>query len=184
MLALLEQAKGKGGAHRLSGDGAHTYFPKKIRKDFDQFFETEMPPKALEPLLRRAKDSRIAYTRASARKPTVSTSTRRSSRMPRASSAGRSGRSTCRDEGAGRLRPGLRALLLRSRRHGLQGVRRLRRQGRHRHLPGPPLPESYRALALQGAEIILIGYNTPISALALDLNELCMRAGAYAMPAS
>ena len=33
-------------------------------------------------------------------------------------------------------------------------------------------PESYRALALQGAEIILIGYNTPISALALDLNEL------------
>src|SRR5205807_1897861 len=41
-------------------------------------------------------------------------------------------------------------------------------------------PESYRSLALQGAEIILIGYNTPISALALDLNELCMRAGAYA----
>jgi predicted amidohydrolase len=41
-------------------------------------------------------------------------------------------------------------------------------------------PESYRALALQGAEIILIGYNTPISALALDLNELCLRSGAYA----
>jgi predicted amidohydrolase len=41
-------------------------------------------------------------------------------------------------------------------------------------------PESYRALGLQGAEIILIGYNTPLSPLALDLNELCMRAGAYA----
>ena len=41
-------------------------------------------------------------------------------------------------------------------------------------------PESYRALALQGAEFILIGYNTPISALALDLNELCLRSGAYA----
>jgi predicted amidohydrolase len=41
-------------------------------------------------------------------------------------------------------------------------------------------PESYRALALAGAEIILIGYNTPISALALDLNDLCLRAGAYA----
>jgi predicted amidohydrolase len=41
-------------------------------------------------------------------------------------------------------------------------------------------PESYRALALQGAEVILIGYNTPISALALDLNELCLRSGAYA----
>src|SRR2546427_9581414 len=32
-------------------------------------------------------------------------------------------------------------------------------------------PESYRCLALQGAELILIGYNTPISALALDLRS-------------
>ena len=28
-----------------------TYFPKRIRDDYDQFFETEVPPKALEPLL-------------------------------------------------------------------------------------------------------------------------------------
>src|SRR5206468_1957779 len=41
-------------------------------------------------------------------------------------------------------------------------------------------PESYRALALQGAQIILVGYNTPTSPLALDLNELCLRSGAYA----
>src|SRR5207245_4871483 len=41
-------------------------------------------------------------------------------------------------------------------------------------------PESYRCLALQGAEIILVGYNTPASPLALDLNELCLRSGAYA----
>src|SRR5207245_2699894 len=41
-------------------------------------------------------------------------------------------------------------------------------------------PESYRALALQGAEVILVGYNTPSSPLALDLNELCLRSGAYA----
>src|SRR5437016_3471576 len=40
-----------------------TYFPKKIRPDFDQFFETEVPPKALEPLLRRAAEARIAATR-------------------------------------------------------------------------------------------------------------------------
>src|ERR1700741_139662 len=37
-----------------------TYFPKKIRKDFDQFFETEVPPKCLEPLLRRATEERVA----------------------------------------------------------------------------------------------------------------------------
>ena len=30
-----------------------------------------------------------------------------------------------------------------------------------------------------GAELVLIGYNTPLSPLALDLNELCLRAGAY-----
>ena len=40
-------------------------------------------------------------------------------------------------------------------------------------------PESYRSLGLLGAEIVLIGYNTPLSPLALDLNELCLRAGAY-----
>src|SRR3990170_7218477 len=37
-----------------------TYFPKRIRKDFDQFFEAEVPPKALEPLLRRAAEARVA----------------------------------------------------------------------------------------------------------------------------
>src|SRR5262249_18333407 len=34
--------------------------------------------------------------------------------------------------------------------------------------------------ALPGAEISLIGYTPPSAATALDLNELCMRAGAYA----
>src|SRR5437867_12243897 len=37
-----------------------TYFAKKIRPDFDQFFETEVPPKPLEPLLSRAAEARIA----------------------------------------------------------------------------------------------------------------------------
>ena len=37
-----------------------TYFPKKIRPDFEQFFEHEVPPKALEPLLRHAAAARVA----------------------------------------------------------------------------------------------------------------------------
>src|SRR4030095_17184176 len=37
-----------------------TYFPKRIRDDYDQFFETEVPPKALLPLLERAKAARMA----------------------------------------------------------------------------------------------------------------------------
>src|SRR5260370_34969837 len=61
MLALREQAEGQGVELIAYPEMAlTTYFPKKIRKDFDQFFETEMPPKALEPLLRRAKETGIA----------------------------------------------------------------------------------------------------------------------------
>jgi len=37
-----------------------TYFPKKIRDDYEQFFENEVPPKALEPLLRRARQAGVA----------------------------------------------------------------------------------------------------------------------------
>jgi predicted amidohydrolase len=48
-------------------------------------------------------------------------------------------------------------------------------------------PESYRVMALQGADLILIGYNTPVGlgdpyeldALAPFHNHLCMQAGAY-----
>src|SRR6058998_2980750 len=61
MLALLEQAKRQGVELLAYPEMAlTTYFPKRIRKDFDQFFETEMPPKALEPLLRRAKEAGVA----------------------------------------------------------------------------------------------------------------------------
>lgn len=39
--------------------------------------------------------------------------------------------------------------------------------------------ETYRCLGLAGAELVLIGYNTPAAPQALALNELVMRAGAY-----
>src|SRR6266699_5098046 len=61
MLALLDQAKQQGVELIAYPEMAlTTYFPKKIRRDFDQFFESEVPPKALEPLLRRAAEARIA----------------------------------------------------------------------------------------------------------------------------
>ncbi|MBM3553918.1 MAG: N-carbamoyl-D-amino-acid hydrolase, partial [Alphaproteobacteria bacterium] len=48
-------------------------------------------------------------------------------------------------------------------------------------------PETYRVLALQGAEMVLLGYNTPVhnppapdhDDLALFHNTLCMQSGAY-----
>ena len=54
MLGLLEQAAREGVELVVFPEMAlTTYFPKKIRRDFDQFFESEVPPKALEPLLRQ-----------------------------------------------------------------------------------------------------------------------------------
>ena len=57
MLGLLEQAVAEGVEILAYPEMAlTTYFPKRVRDDFDQFFETEMPPKALAPLLQRARD--------------------------------------------------------------------------------------------------------------------------------
>src|SRR5258706_14697889 len=61
MLTLLDEAASGGVELIVYPEMAlTTYFPKRIRADFDQFFETEVPPKALEPLLRRAAAARVA----------------------------------------------------------------------------------------------------------------------------
>ncbi len=61
MLALLERAVAEDVEILAYPEMAlTTYFPKRVRDDFDQFFETEMPPKALAPLLQRAREARIA----------------------------------------------------------------------------------------------------------------------------
>jgi len=61
MLGLLDQAVVEGVEILAYPEMAlTTYFPKRVRDDFDQFFETEMPPKALAPLLQRAREARIA----------------------------------------------------------------------------------------------------------------------------
>src|SRR5437867_11567729 len=61
MLGLLEQAVQEGVELIAYPEMAlTTYFPKKIRPDFDQFLQTEVPPTALEPLLRRAAEARRA----------------------------------------------------------------------------------------------------------------------------
>jgi N-carbamoyl-D-amino-acid hydrolase len=182
MLALLEQAAREDVEVLAYPEMAlTTYFPKKLRKDFDQFFETEVPPKALEPLLRRAAEARIAVHVGFCEK-----------------AAGKyfnTALLTDRDGGlCGTFRkihlPGTKAVDGFAQvyepyyfAHGDTGYRVWDCAGAKVGIAicqDRRYPESYRALALQGAEIILIGYNTPGSALALDLNDLCMRAGAYA----
>src|SRR2546426_26040 len=182
MLALLEAAARDGVELIVYPEMAlTTYFPKKIRSDFDQFFETEVPPKALEPLLRRAAETRVAVhvgfcEKADGKYFNTALLTDRDGRL------------------CGTFRkihlPGTKAVAGFAQvydpsysAHGDTAYRVFAAVGAK---VGAAIcqdrryPESYRSLALQGAEIILIGYNTPLSPLALALNELCMRAGAYA----
>jgi predicted amidohydrolase len=182
MLGLLEQAAREDVQLIVYPEMAlTTYFPKKIRKDFDQFFETEVPPKALEPLLRRAAEARIAVHIGFCEK-----------------ADGRYFNTALLTDRDGRLCGTFRKIHLPGTKapdgfaqvyepcyfeHGDTGYRVWECAGARVGIAicqDRRYPESYRALALQGAEIILIGYNTPISALALDLNDLCLRAGAYA----
>ena len=182
MLAMLERAAQDGVELIVYPEMAlTTYFPKKIRRDFDQFFETEVPPKALEPLLRRAAQARIAVHVGFCEK-----------------ADGTYFNSALLTDRDGRLCGTFRKIHLPGTKapdgfaqvyepyyfaHGDTGYRVWDCAGARVGIAicqDRRYPESYRALALQGAEIILIGYNTPISALALDLNDLCMRAGAYA----
>src|ERR1700752_425668 len=61
MLGLLEQAI----ADRVEiiaypERALTTYFPQRIRDDYEQFFETEVPPKALDRVLTRAGEAGVA----------------------------------------------------------------------------------------------------------------------------
>jgi len=182
MLALLDQAKDQGVELVAYPEMAlTTYFPKKIRKDFDQFFETEIPPKALEPLLRRAKEARIAIHVGFCEKTdgkyfNTALLTDRDGRLVGTFRKIHLPGTKAADGFAQVYEPYYFA-------HGDTGYKVFDACGAKVGIAicqDRRYPESYRALALQGAEIILIGYNTPISALALDLNELCLRSGAYA----
>src|SRR6266850_570816 len=142
MLALLEQAIEQKVDIVVYPELALTpYFPKRIRDDFDQFFETEMPPKCLEPLLRRAGQAGVVCHIGFAQVY-----------EPYFFAVGDTG---------------FRVFPTRKAQVGIAVCQDRR------------FPESYRSLGVLGAEVVLIGYNTPMSPLALDLNELSMRAGAY-----
>ena len=182
LLALLEQAIADGVELIAYPEMAlTTYFPKRIRDDYDQFFENEVPPKALEPLLRRAREAGVACHVGFCEKD-----------------AGRYFNTAILTDESGALVGKYRKIHLPGRPSpdGFAQVYEVRYfetgDTGYRVFPTRKArvgiaicqdrryPESYRCLGLGGAEIILIGYNTPLSALALDLNELCMRAGAYA----
>ncbi|MGH7303242.1 MAG: nitrilase-related carbon-nitrogen hydrolase [Candidatus Rokuibacteriota bacterium] len=182
MLVLLERAIAEDVELVAYPEMALTpYFPKRIRPDYDHFFETEVPPKALEPLLRRAAAARVAVhvgfcEKADGKYFNTALLTDRDGRLCGTFRKIHLPGTKAADGFAQVYEPYYFA-------HGDTGYRVFDAVGAKVGVAicqDRRYPESYRSLALQGAEIILIGYNTPISATALDLNELCMRAGAYA----
>ena len=181
MLALLEQAIREGVEILAYPELALTpYFPKRIRDDYDQFFETEMPPKCLEPLLRRAGQAGVVCHIGFAEKA----GGRYFNTAILTDETGALGGTFRKIHLPGVTKPdghaqvyephffesgdtGYRVFPTRRAKVGIAICQDRR------------FPESYRSLGILGAEIVLIGYNTPLSPLALDLNELVMRAGAY-----
>ena len=182
MIALLDRAISDGVELIVYPEMAlTTYFPKKVRPDFDQFFETEVPPNVLEPPLPRPAAARGAVhvgccEKADGRYFNTALLTDRDGRLCGTFRKIHLPGTKAPDGFAQVFEPYYFA-------HGDTGYRVFDCAGARMGVAicqDRRYPESYRCLALQGAEIILIGYNTPASPLALDLNELCMRSGAYA----
>jgi predicted amidohydrolase len=156
------------------------YFPKRIRDDSDQFFETAMPSPVVAPLFARAREARIAFHLGYAEKDggryyntailvdedgTIFDKYRKT-HLPGMSQP----------DGVARVfepyyfaygDTGFKVFEAKKARVGISICQDRR------------YPESYRVLGLQGAEIVVNGYNTPTYPLALAHNELVLRAGAY-----
>lgn len=181
MLGLLEQAIAESVELVVFPELALTpYFPKRLREDYDQFFETQMPSAVVEPLFRRAREARVVFHLGYAEKTagryyntailvdedgTVLEKYRKS-HLPGAT----------KPDGVARVYEpyyfthgdtGFKVLDAKKARIGISICQDRR------------YAESYRVLALQGAEIVVNGYNTSLSPLALEHNELVLRAGAY-----
>lgn len=159
------------------------YFPKVIRDDFDQFFETAMPNPSVQPLFDTAKRAGLAFCLGYAE----------------LTDEGRHYNTTIYVDADGEIRnkyrkihlPGLPSTAPEGKvrvyephffNHGDLGFQTF--QGDHATMgisicQDRRYPETFRALGLAGAEIVVNGYNTPADPLALSQNELALRAGAY-----
>jgi predicted amidohydrolase len=181
MLALMDEAIREGVEIVAYPELCLTpYFPKRIRDDYDQFFETEMPSGTLLPLFEKARQARIAFCLGYGEKEggsyyntavlvdedgTVFEKYRKI-HLP----------GVTRPDGYAKVyEPHYFA-------HGDTGFRVFEAKQAKVGVAicqDRRYPETYRCLGLLGAEIILIGYNTPAYPLALAHNELVLRAGAY-----
>jgi N-carbamoyl-D-amino-acid hydrolase len=157
------------------------YFPRRIRDDYDQFFDTEVPPPDLGPLLARVRDAGMVChvgfcERDGARRFNTAMLVDEAGRVcGRYRKTHLPGFNRAAQGTSGVYEPyyfdtgdtGFQVFGTRPARVGI-AICQDRRYS-----------ETYRCLGLRGAEVVLIGYNTPTAALALSQNELVMRCGAY-----
>lgn len=158
------------------------YFPKVVRDDYDQFFETSMPGPATQPLFDRARATGTSFYLGYAEK----------------TPEGRYFNTAIYVDGTGEVvqryrklhLPGMpkdqgKALVYEPHyfERGDEGYAAfdtsLGRMGMAL-CQDRRYPETYRTLALQGADLVLLGYNTPVLPLSAMHNDLAMQSGAYA----
>ncbi|MBI4607970.1 MAG: N-carbamoyl-D-amino-acid hydrolase [Candidatus Rokubacteria bacterium] len=156
------------------------YFPKRIRDDSDQFFETEMPSRVVAPLFEKAREARIAFhlgyaeTEGGKHYNTAILVDEDGTIFDRYRKTHLPG--VTKPDGYAKVyEPYYFA-------HGDTGFRVFEAKKAKVGIAicqDRRYPESFRCLGLRGAEIVLSGYNTPAYPLALAHNELVLRAGAY-----
>jgi len=181
MLALMDQAIADNVEIIAFPELALTpYFPKRIRDDADQFFEDAMPSPATIPLFEKARQARIAFHLGYAEKDGA----RRYNTAIFVDEDGTVFEKYRKTHLPGTTAPDGHAMVYEPYffAYGDTGFKvydaKKAKVGVH-ICQDRRYPESYRVLGLQGAEIIINGYNTPLYPLALDHNELVLRAGAY-----
>jgi N-carbamoyl-D-amino-acid hydrolase len=160
-----------------------TYFPKRIRDDADQFFDTEMPNPSVQPLFDRAREAGMAFCLGYAERTEDG---RHFNTMIYVDASGAVARRYRKLHLPGLPGPApagqFRVYEPYFFDHGDTGLHPFATQDT---VLGMMLcqdrryPETYRALGLEGAEVIVSGYNTPAHPLSLSQHELCLRAGAY-----
>jgi N-carbamoyl-D-amino-acid hydrolase len=181
MLTLMDQAAAEDVEIVAYPELALTpYFPKKIRDDADQFFEDEMPSKVTMPLFEQARQAGIAFHLGYAEKA----GDKRYNTAIFVDEDGTIFEKYRKTHLPGRTKPDGHAMVFEPYyfAYGDTGFKtydaKKAKVGVH-ICQDRRYPEAYRVLGLQGAEIIINGYNTPLYPLALDHNELVLRAGAY-----
>lgn len=181
MLVLMEQAIAEGVEILAYPELALTpYFPKRIRDDADQFFEDAMPSPVTRPLFDRAREARLAFHLGYAEKA----GDKRYNTAVFVDEDGTIFEKYRKTHLPGRTKPDGHAMVFEPYffAYGDTGfkVYEAKKANVGVHIcQDRRYPEAYRVLGLQGAEIIINGYNTPLYPLALDHNELVLRAGAY-----